>query len=123
MGLAEMLRLLADEDFNGRILRGLRLRLGGLDVLRAQDVGLRGADDDAVLEWAAGSGRVLLTHDGRTMPGYVRARLAAGHHIPGVFIVDDLAPIGVCVEDVLLIAVASHEGEWLDQVHYLPFSS
>jgi hypothetical protein len=33
-----MLRLLADENLNQRILRGLKLRLPDLDHVRAQDV-------------------------------------------------------------------------------------
>ena len=55
-----MVPFLTDEDFNGRILRGLLLRRPGLDVVRVQDVGLQGAPDPAVLEWAAQHPRVLL---------------------------------------------------------------
>jgi hypothetical protein len=39
-----MLRLLADEDFNNRILRGLLRCLPGLDIVRAQDAGLQGGE-------------------------------------------------------------------------------
>lgn len=35
-----MLRLLADENFNGDIVRGLLLREPDLDIVRVQDVGL-----------------------------------------------------------------------------------
>jgi predicted nuclease of predicted toxin-antitoxin system len=58
-----MLRLLADENFNGSIIRGLLRRQPEMDVVRVQDVGLSGADDRLVLAWAANEGRVLLTHD------------------------------------------------------------
>jgi hypothetical protein len=85
-----------------------------------QDVGLQGAADDAVLQIAAEQNRILLTHDARTMPNHVRDRLKAGAHIPGVFIVDDLAPIGACIEDILLVLECSDAGEWIDQLHYLP---
>ena len=44
-----MLRLLADENFNGDIVRGLLLRQSDLDIIRVQDVGLAGADDPDVL--------------------------------------------------------------------------
>jgi hypothetical protein len=40
-----MLRLLADENFNGRILRSLKRQIPNLDVLRTQDTPLLGADD------------------------------------------------------------------------------
>jgi hypothetical protein len=116
-----MVRFLTDEDLNGRIVRGLFLRKDDLDLVRVQDVGLSGADDEAILEWAEDNGRVLLTHDARTMPKHVRDRLARGSHVLGVFIVDDLASIGACIEDILLVADCSDETEWRDQIHYLPF--
>ena len=61
-----MLRLAADENFNNNIVRGLLRQRPGLDIVRIQDVGLSGADDPTVLEWAAQEGRVLLTHDAST---------------------------------------------------------
>ena len=65
-----MLRLAADENFNSDIVRGLLRRKPGLDIVRIQDVGLSGADDPTVLEWAAREGRVLLTHDVTTITRY-----------------------------------------------------
>jgi hypothetical protein len=40
-----MLRLLADENFNGDIVRGLSLRQPDIDLVRVQAVGLAGAMD------------------------------------------------------------------------------
>ena len=65
-----MLSLLSDENFNGDIIRGLFLRQPALDLLRVQDVGLREADDPAILDWAARNERILLTHDRATMPDF-----------------------------------------------------
>ena len=48
-----MIRLVSDENFNGDIVRGLLLRRPDLDLVRIQDVGLEGAEDPAVLAWAA----------------------------------------------------------------------
>ena len=116
-----MLRLLGDEDFNGRIVRGLHLRSPDLDLVRVQDVELQGSEDDSILEWAEHHGRILVTHDARTMPRHARDRLSRGQHFPGVWIVDDQASIGVCIEDILLAAKCSEASEWQDQVYYLPF--
>jgi hypothetical protein len=44
-----MLRLAADENFNGDIVRGLLRRNPQVDIVRVQDVGLSGANDPAVL--------------------------------------------------------------------------
>src|SRR3990167_3440315 len=62
-----MLRLAADENFNGDIVRGLLRRNPKLDIVRVQDGGLSGADDPSVLQWAADQGRILVTHDISTL--------------------------------------------------------
>jgi predicted nuclease of predicted toxin-antitoxin system len=73
-----VIRLLADENFNGDILRGLRRRVPAIDAPRIQDIGMRGADDEAVLEWAAAEGRMVLTHDVSTLIDFAWKRVAAG---------------------------------------------
>jgi hypothetical protein len=88
-----MLRLVADENFNGDIVRGLLRRKPDLDIVRVQDVGLSGADDRAVLEWAASEGRIVVTHDVSTLAGYAIERVAVSRSMPGVFAVPaELAP-------------------------------
>jgi predicted nuclease of predicted toxin-antitoxin system len=62
-----VIRLLADENFNGDIVRGLQRRIPTIDVPRVQDLVIRGADDAAVLEWSAEEGRLVLTHDVSTL--------------------------------------------------------
>ena len=47
------MKFLADENFDGRVIRALRRRDPGLDLVRAVDVGLGGAADPDVLAWAA----------------------------------------------------------------------
>jgi len=115
-----MLRLAADENFNNDIVRGLWRRKSELDIVRIQDVGLSGADDPTVLEWAAREGRVLLTHDVTTMTRYAYEHVRAGQPMPGVFEVSRAVPIGLAIEDTLLLAECSLEGEWEGQVRYLP---
>jgi len=73
-----MIPLAIDENFNNDILRGLLRACPGLDVVRVQDAGLRGADDKTVLEWAAVQQRVLLSHDVSTLTAAAYARIAIG---------------------------------------------
>ena len=40
--------------------------------------------------------------------------------MPGIFEVSRKVPIGVAIEDILLIAECSLEGEWEGQARYLP---
>jgi predicted nuclease of predicted toxin-antitoxin system len=65
-----MLRL-ADENFNNDLIRGVLRRRSDVDSVRVQDAGLSGADDPAVLAWAAGEGRILLTHDVTTLTDHL----------------------------------------------------
>ncbi len=115
-----MLRLAADENFNGNIVRGLLRRRPDLDIVRIQDVGLAGADDPAILAWAAEQRRILLTHDVETIVGFAYERVEAGQTMPGVFEVRLGLPIGQAIEDILLLATYSFEEEWEGRVAYLP---
>jgi hypothetical protein len=115
-----MLRLAADENFNNNVVRGLLRRQPELDIVRIQDVGLSGADDPTVLEWAAQEGRILLTHDVSTITRYAYERVHAGQPMPGVFEVSRAMPVGRVIEDILLLVECSLDGEWQGQVRYLP---
>jgi hypothetical protein len=44
-----MLFLVSDENFNNDIVRGLLRRKPDLDIVRVQDIGLRGAEDPAIM--------------------------------------------------------------------------
>mgnify|MGYP001381481038 CR=1 FL=1 len=100
-----MLRLAVDENFQGHIIHGLLRRQPRLDIVRVQDVGLAGAGDSVILAWAAEEGRVLLTHDGSTIPPFAYDRLRAGLPMPGVFEVALDIPLAVAIEDLSLIHI------------------
>ena len=115
-----MLRLLTDENFDNDILRGLLRGNPNLDVVRIQDVELSGEQDPIILEWAAQEDRILLTHDVTTITNFAYERIRGGKYMPGVFEVNLNAPIKTVIEDILLLAEGSLEGEWENQVVYLP---
>lgn len=115
-----MLRLVADENFNNDIVRGVVRRRPSTDLIRVQDAGLSGADDPAVLAWAARAGRVLLTHDVTTMTRYAYERVQGGDPMPGLIEVGRAVSIGQAIEDLILLAECSQAGEWEGQVLYLP---
>ena len=101
-------------------MRGLLRRQPTLDLARLQDVGLSGAEDPVVLAWAAQEGRILLTHDVSTITQYAYERVQAGQPMPGVFEVSRDLSIGCAIEEILLLAACSLEGEWEGQIRYLP---
>jgi predicted nuclease of predicted toxin-antitoxin system len=117
---AHTMRFLCDENFNGDIVAGLLRRRLAIDLVRAQDVGLHGDADSAVLQWAAEHDRIVLTHDRKTFPDFAFERVRAGQKMPGVFIVGHRIPVRLAIEDILLIEDASNQIEWANAVVFLP---
>src|SRR5262245_62765330 len=115
-----MIALLVDENFDHHILRALLRRAPGFDVRTVQSAGLVGADDPTVLEWAACEGRILLTHDVRTMTRFAYERVVRSEPMPGVIEVRSRAPIGEVVEDLLLVVACSTPDDFRDRVFYVP---
>ena len=115
-----MVRFLADENFNTQIVRGVLRRNPDIDIVRVQDVNLSGADDPTVLAWAAEKGRIVLTHDVATMTTFAYQRIQAELSMPGLFEVSRRVPVGLAIEEIILIAECSIEGEWEGQVRFLP---
>jgi predicted nuclease of predicted toxin-antitoxin system len=115
-----MLRLLADENFNGYIVRGLLRRRPDLELVRVQDVGLGEANDPAILEWAAVHNYILLTHDRATVPDYAYKQVAAGQPMTGVFVVNDRLALRQAIDEILFLDECSEQDEWSKKVVYLP---
>jgi len=113
-------RLAVDENLDNDILRGLLRRRPDLNAVRAQDAGLSGADDPPVLEWCAREGRVLLTHDVRTMIRHANQRVADGMPMPGVIEVARGVPIGAAIEDILLVIECYKPDELEGRIIYVP---
>ncbi len=115
-----MSRFIADENFDNDVIHGLMRRKPDIDIIRVQDVGLLTADDPTILAFAAQEGRLLLTQDIKTVPSYAYTRVRNGQAMPGVVAVGHDIPIGEAIDDILLLAEGSREGEWEGQVVYLP---
>ncbi len=111
---------LFDEDFNGRIVRGLRRRAPTLDTLTVQEVGLGTAADPEVLEWAANENRLLVSHDHNTMRAYAEERLGARQPMSGLLLVAQDYPLGQVIEDLVLMGEASMAEEWQGLILFLP---
>ena len=112
-------RFQADADLDGRIIRGLKRRQAQIDIQTATDAGLPGLADHDVLQVAADSIRILVTHDQRTMPRHF-AHFIASRTSAGVIIVPKNLPLGMAVEELLLVWAASHAEEWLNRLVWIP---
>ena len=114
------MRLLLDENFNHHILRGLKLRAPKLDYVIAQRTELQGVPDPSLLEWAAATDRILVTHDLATIPKYAYERVTASLPMPGVIVIPKTFPIGQAIEELLTIIECSAPNEHENQVVHLP---
>ncbi len=115
-----MIRFQADADLDHDIVVAVRRRESAVDFASAEEGGLIGLADPEVLEVAARQGRILITHDRRTMPGHFRDRMDKGKPCPGIFIVSQFEPIGRVAEVLTLVWAASNSAEWQNQVLHLP---
>lgn len=114
------MRFLADENFNGKLLAGLRAVLPDIDVIRVQDTDKITSPDPELLAWAAELGRVLLTHDVQTLAGYVYDRVRDGLPMPGIIEVRMTQGLGAAIQELALMIVASAPEEFENQVRYIP---
>ena len=114
-------RFLADEDFRRDIVLTVRALDPRVDFVTIREVGLSAAPDDAVLEFAFRTGRILVSHDRTTMIGAAIERSRAGLGMSGLLLVAQDAPRRPVAENVVLIANASDANEWTGVVDYLPW--
>ena len=97
-----MIALIVDENFDDDIPRGHVRRLPELEFVVVHDVDLTATPDPIILAWAAGEGRVRLTHDRDTVPSFAYDRVRAGEPMPGVFLVSDRIQKGQAIEELAL---------------------
>jgi len=115
-----MLRLLIDENFNHRILRGLTRRCPSLDFVLAEQAGLKQADDRDVLTWAARENRVILTHDIKTLVPDAKRLILSGESMVGVILVPYRMNIGRAVNDLEILIECLDQSDLRNQINYLP---
>ncbi len=99
-------RFQADADLKQAIVNGTLRRQPGLDFQSAYAAGLEGKKDQEVLAIAAQDGRVLVTHDRKTMPTEF-GEFIMSQTSSGVLILSQNLPIGQAIEALILIWEAS----------------
>lgn len=113
------IRFQADADFNQIIVKAILRREPGIDFQTAHTAGLSGLEDPEVLSLAAREGRVLVSHDRKSMPRHFAAFIQEGTSA-GVLIVPQKLPILSVVDDLILIWSASQVEEWINRIYTLP---
>jgi hypothetical protein len=120
------LRYLLDENARGAlwhaIARHNAVSVESIDVVAvgdADDLPL-GSQDPDILRWAEREGRILITLDHNTMPGYLIDLLQAGGHLPGMFLVRPRSRIRDIVDWLVAAASSGDDDQWRDQVIFIP---
>lgn len=109
----------ADADLNEDILTGVLRREPQIDFQTADEADLRHRDDRDVLRQAAREGRVLVTHDRRTMPHHF-ADFINTETSPGLFIISQRTDVRAAIEELLMIWTASEAEEWINTLCPVP---
>jgi hypothetical protein len=113
------IRFQADADLNAEIVVGVLRREPSIDFQTADEANLRQVPDPEVLTLAAQEGRILVTHDRRTMPRHF-ADVILHHSNPGVFIIAQTMSVRVAIEELVLVWAASASEEWRNLIVELP---
>lgn len=114
-----IVRFQADADLNQIILLATIRREPAIDFQTAMAADLSGVADPEVLARAAADGRVLVTHDRKTMPQHF-AEFIAREASPGLLIVPQSLSVAAAVEDLILIWSATEAEEWVNRISILP---
>ncbi len=112
-------RFQADADLNHIIVKATLRREPRIDFQTAHVAGLAGLRDSEVLELAAQVGRVLVTHNRKTMPKHF-AEFIVHTTSSGVIVIPQKLPIRAVVDDLLLVWTASEAEEWINRIQVLP---
>lgn len=113
-------RFQADNDLDQRIVVAT-LRLNpAIDFQTAPAAHLHDVLDEEVLAYASREGRVLVSHDRKTMPGHFGRFVAAGGKSPGLIIVSAKLPVGRAAEWLYLLWEASSAEEYVNSMYNLP---
>jgi hypothetical protein len=112
-------RFLADENLDQDIVAGVLRREPEVDFELPQGLIPEGMRDPDLLALASSLGRVLVTHDVRTMPRHF-GEFIASNQCPGVILIPRTMTIGQAIGELLLIWHLSEAGEWTGLLRRLP---
>jgi len=112
------LQFFFDQHVPRAIALGLRLR--GVDVVTAAEDGAAELDDPALMDRASDLGRVLVSFDSDLLAEANRRQQTNRHFFGFVFAHPLRVPVGVCVNDLELIAKLGTPEEVRNSVLYLP---
>ena len=117
-----MRRFLIDENISPEYRTQLLRHEPSLTVLVIgdEDAPARSTPDPEILKWCEQNQFNLITNNRESMPQHLSEHLSAGHHVPGIFTINRKVSMGLVIDQLLLIAGASDEDEYMDEITYIP---
>lgn len=112
-------RFQADADLDEDIVSGVIRRQPAIDFKTATQAGLSGLPDYEVLAIASSEGRLIVSHDWRTMP-YHFAEFVEVQSSSGVLIIPRKLGIRRAIEELLMIWSTSDAEEHFNSIKRLP---
>jgi predicted nuclease of predicted toxin-antitoxin system len=115
-----LIRFQADADLKQAIVTGTIRRQPNLDFQSAHIANLEGKKDPEVLAIAAQEGRIIVTHDRKTMPSEF-GKFIMSQNSTGVLIISQNLSISEAIEAIILVWEVSNAEEWEHQIMSIPF--
>ena len=112
-------RFRADADLNQIILLATIRREPAIYFQTAIAASLCCIADLEVLARAANDGRVLVTHDRKTMPRHF-SEFISRETSPGLIVIPQSLSVAAVVDDLILIWSATEAEEWVNRIGILP---
>ena len=113
------IKFLADAGLSELIVSGVIRAEPSVDFLDANAAELESVSDDEVLAIAAREQRILVTPDLKTMPSHFAVFLSHSES-PGVLLLSQKTSVADAIEALLLVWLASDQGEWVNRICRLP---
>ena len=95
-----MIRFLADEDFDGPVIAGVRRRYPYVQVQTIQELGMSGTTDPEILEWATEHDLVVLSRDVNSMTDFAKQRVEQGIPLYGLLLAHDRMARGTIINQI-----------------------
>ncbi|QEI43362.1 hypothetical protein BMF77_03982 [Dolichospermum sp. UHCC 0315A] len=116
------IKYLIDENINPLYPKQIKLKEPDIVVQVIGETGIpqKGTLDPEILCWCEENNFVLVTNNRTSMPVHLADHMAVNRHIPGIFILNPNLSVGENIEELILVALASEDGEYQDRIVYLP---
>jgi hypothetical protein len=118
------IKYLMDENVVPAYAKQMRQKRSDLVIWSVGAVGAPGLGtlDPEILIWCEEYDFILVTNNRKSMPGHLRDHMAVDRHIPGIFLLNPEQSLGQNIDELLLIADGSIDGEYQDQIIHLPLT-